>query len=175
MNSFNLKPLSCKDNNLPPFSISNTLSPKLLRCLTPSSPKKSNSPAKLNQLDSYNEKLKGLGDLEFISKEKLIDNFNTKYFTMGFWTSIQTKTLGTFLVVTSPDSKMHFVGMRHKLFGCNFQYNFEKNNICANNCTCCDLNSNFDVSETLYYEFPNEVIILTPNEPYQVPKILSKM
>jgi hypothetical protein len=175
MDSTNLSPSSHETINNPPISISKKFSPRLLRCSSPSSPIKPNSPVRFNNMDLYEKKLKTLGELFIITKKELIDNFNTGYFTMGFWTSVQTKTLGTFLVVTSPGSKMHFISMRRKFPGCNFQYDSIKNNIRTKNCSCCELNFNCELQESIYYEFPEEVIILTPIDPYLLPTILSKM
>jgi hypothetical protein len=175
MDSSKLQPLTCEDTIIPIITISRPFGPRLLKCSSSPSPTKSNSPKNFISIDLYGDKVKSLGELLISTNTELINNFNTGEFTMGFWTNIQSKTLGTFLVVTTPDSKMHLVSMRRKIFGCNYQYDFIKNCIRTINCNCCELNSNHKIQEPVYYEFPNEVIILTPVNPYEVPKILSKM
>ena len=174
MDSIKLKPLTNENNNIPIIGLSKPFG-LCCKCSSPSSPKKFNPLIKLNSIDSYDDKVKSLGEFFFSTKKELINNFNTGYYKLGFWTNIQSKTLGTFLVVTTIDSKIYFISMRHKLVGCNYQYDFVKNNIKTMNCNCCELNFNLKIKESIYYEFPDEVIILTPKEPYQLPNILSKM
>lgn len=178
MDSTNLKPLSCENIKIAPISLFDKFSPRLLRCSSPSNSLNSltpKSPIRFNIMDSYDDKLKSLGELVISTKKELTDKFNSGYFTMGFWTSVQSKTLGTFLVVTSPDSKMHFISMRRKILGCNFQYDSIKNCIRTKNCSCCELNYKFEQQEPIYYEFPEEVFILTAKDAYVVPTILSKI
>ena len=132
MDSTNFTPLSCESIDNLPSLISKKFSPRLLRCLSPSSPKNSNSFIRFNNMDSYDDKLKTLGELVTITKTKLIENFN-------------------------------------------FQYDSVKNSIKSKNCSCCELNSKLELQEPIYYDFPEEVLILTPKDPYSVPIILSKM
>jgi hypothetical protein len=175
MDSTKLQPLTCEDIPISIISISKPFGPRLLKCSSQSSPKKSNLSKNFISIDLYADKLKNLGGLFFCTNSELIENFNTGFYTMGFWTNIQSKTLGTFLVVTTTDSKMHLVSMRRKIFGCNYQYDFIKGSIRTIGCNCCELNSIVLIQEPIYHEFPDEVIILTPENPYEVPKILSKM
>ena len=175
MDSSKLQLLTCEDTRMPIISIGKPFSPRLLKCSSSPSPTKSNSPKHFTSIDSYGDKMKSLGEFFFCTNTELIEKFNNGFYTMGFWTNIQSKTLGTFLIVTTTDSKMHFVSMRRKIYGCNYQYDFIKGCIQTISCNCCEFNSNIIIQEPIYYEFPDEVIILTPGNPYEVPKILSKM
>ena len=171
LNSAKLAPLSTGGLKIPVLEMPKVFSPKLLRGNSPSSPKKMNTP-RLTPIDIFEEKLSKLGKVEHISKKELVDNFDTKYYSFMFWTCVHTRTLGTFLVVKTPDSKMHFISMRHKLVGCNFQYECAKKCIYTRDCDSCESKT---VEEPLFYEFPEEVIVLTPENPYEVPNILSRM
>lgn len=170
LDSSKLKPLSTKGLCVPELEISKTFSPKIL---SPVSPKKSNTPTRITPIDNANEeKLSKLGVIDNISKKQIIENFDNKIYSFMFWTCVQTKNLGTFLVVKTPDNKMHFISMRQKLNGCNFQYDFIKKCIYTKDCDGCEFKS---ISDTLHYEFPEEAIVLTPDEPYEIPNTLSKM
>jgi hypothetical protein len=172
LDSTKLKPLSTKGLDIPDIEIPKIFNPVLLRCVTPSSPKRSKSPFRLIPIDNYENKIAKFGNIEYSNKRQIIDNFDMGYFSFMFWTCIHTKTLGTFLVVKTLDSKMNFISMRHKLYGCNFQYDNVKKCIYTKNCDGCESKI---LDNTLYYDFPEEIIILTPDNPYDVPNILSKM
>lgn len=165
-----LKPLICKKETSG-TEVPKLFNPLIKRCVTPISPKSPVTATRLTPIDKYEEKLAKIGNIEYVKKQELINNFDTEYFSFMFWTCVQTKTLGTFLVVKTPDTKMHFISMRKKLIGCNFQYEYTKKCICTKACDGCE----FDINEVSFYEFPEEVIILTPEDAYEIPNILSKM
>jgi hypothetical protein len=172
LNSTKLKPLSATGLDvIPSFELPKIFNPIILRCVTPSSPKRPKIPSRMTPIDIYDDILAKFGSIEYVDKLDLIDYFDTGYFSFMFWTCIHTKTLGTFLVVKTHDSKMHFVSMRHKMIGCNFQYDIYKKCIYTKDCDGCESK----INEVLYYDFPEEVIILTPSNPYDVPHHLSKM
>ena len=171
LDSTHLKPLSGDITKIPDISISENYS-LFFRCSSPPTP---SSPIKFVSIDNFDEQFKNLGDCNWILKKELIECLNSKYYKIGFWSSIQTKTLGTFIVVTTIDSKMHFISMRRKISGSNFQYDYAKNNIYTRDCNCCKLYNSSTEIETVYYDFPDQVMILTPKKPYEVPIELSKM
>jgi hypothetical protein len=171
LDSTKLKPLT-NMIDIPTFEISKILNPSIQRCVTPTSPKKTVSFAKLKPIDIYKEKIAKLGIFKYLKKDDLINNFDTGYFSFVFWTCIQTKTLGTFLVVKTPDNKIHFVSMRTKLIGYNYQYDRTKKCIYTNG---YNKNDFISLDCNSFYEFPDEVIVLTPDDAYGIPNILSKM
>jgi len=171
LDSTHLKPLSNDISKIPAITLSINHNLPLSRCSSPSSP----TPIRFISIDNFDEQFISLGESDQISKEELIERLSDKYYKIGFWSSIQTKSLGTFIVVTTPDSKMHFVSMRRKISGCNFQYDFTKNKIYKRECSCCELYKLSTDTETLFYDFPEKVMILTPREAYDAPIFLSKM
>lgn len=172
LNSTHLKPLSGNTAKIPVISISQSHTSLLSRC---SYPQIKGKLAKFIQIDNFDERIQNLGDCKWISKDELIECLNSKYYKIGFWSSIRTKSLGTFIVVTTTDSKMHFLSMRRNLSGCNFQYDFIKNNIYTKDCNCCGLFNLEKEIKTIHHDFPEKIMILTPIEPYDIPIFLSKM
>lgn len=172
LDSTHLKPLSNDISKIPAITLSINHNLLLSRCSSPSSP---SSPVKIVSADNFNEQFKTLGDCEWISKEETIKRFSGKHYKIGFWSSIQTKTLGTFIVVTTQDSQMHFLSMRRKISSCNFQYDFSEKKIFTRECSGCELYKSSIEIETQFYDFPDQVMILTPKEPYESPIFLSKM
>lgn len=171
LDSTKLKPLT-SSIDIPIIDVSKIPNPLIRGCITSTSPRRPLTPTKLVPIVNYEEKLVKLGKIEFITKAELINNFEIGHFSFLFWTCVQTKSLGTFLVIKSPDAKMHFISMRKKLFGCNFQYNQLKKCIYTKTCDGMEFSSLNDIS---FYEFPEDTIILTPDEPYEIPNILSKI
>ena len=153
LDSTNLKPLSIKGDNIPEIDISQ-----------PYSPKKSYNIRQNTKKDKIC-KLTTFGIIDYISKDELIKYFDTEIYKFMFWTSIHTKTLGTFIIVKTDDDKMHFICMCTKLIGNNFQYDFLKK--------CIYTKKN--INEIIEYDFPEHTIVFTPYEPYDVSSILSKM
>jgi len=142
----------------------------ITRTPTPTSPKKIATP-----IEVYDDKISHLGKITKISKNDIIKNFENQYFSFMFWSCIHTKTLGTFIVVKTPDTKIHFISMRKKLLGCNFQYNFSRKCIYTKDCTDCFYEYEINEEDLVYYDFPDDLIVLTPDEPYEIPNILCKI
>lgn len=170
IDSTHFKPICGDTTKIPTISIPRNHNSLFSRC---SSPSNSSSPVKFLSTNDFEEKLKVLGNCGWIFREDLIERLDNKYYKIGFWSSIQTKSLGTFIVVTTEDSKMHFLSMRRKISSCNFQYDFIKHNIYTRSRS--ELYNSSKEIEAVYYDFPEQVMILTPKEPYEVPVMLSKM
>jgi hypothetical protein len=168
LDSTKLKPLT-SIIDIPEMSIK-TFSPRLVKDkLYPCSPK-STITKRLTPINLYEEKLEKIGKIECITKKELIHNFESGYYSFLFWTCVQTKSLGTFIVVKTPDSKLHFISMRKKMKGCNFHYDIYKKTIYTKDCDGCKF-----INEASHYEIPDEVIIFTTDEPYEISNVLAKI
>lgn len=179
LDSTKLKPLSAMDTNIPHLEMPKKYNLILENALSYGSIKSILS-LKTIPIKNYEDKLAKFEKIEYINKKQIIEYFDMGYFYFMFWTCIHTKTLGTFLVVYSVDSKIYFISMRQKLNGNNFQYNNDKKCIYTNDCKKSKLNiidnliyHEFD--DSTYYDFPEEMIMLSPNSPYEIKNILSKI